>query len=133
MRIVEENGNAVAADGVCFTLGEMLTQRVEDFYDLPQPSRSLPGNAVPASLELLSDQNLDRSTTHRARTATSSVPTGTPRAIFTRTSASKGLIGAPEPGISLINFSTGSWRQPHSSPTRLPSSAVPGTTHPQQP
>ena len=32
-----------------------------------------------------------RLSTHRARTATSSVSTGTPRAIFTRTSASKGL------------------------------------------
>jgi hypothetical protein len=59
MRIVEENWNAVAADGVCFTLGAMLTQRVEDLYDLHQPSRSLPGNAVAASLELLSDQHLE--------------------------------------------------------------------------
>src|SRR6266849_3690055 len=125
MRIVEENGNAVVADGVCFTLGALLTQRVEDLYDLHQPSRSLPGNAVAARLELLSDQNLDRSTTHRARTATSSLPTGTPRAIFTRTSASKGLIGAPEPGISRSNFSTDSWRQTNSTAPCVPNVVVP--------
>jgi hypothetical protein len=48
MRIVEENWNAAAVDGGCFTLGAMMTQRVEDLYDLHQPSSSLPGNAVAA-------------------------------------------------------------------------------------
>jgi maltose/moltooligosaccharide transporter len=40
--------SAVVAGGVFFMLGAMLTQRVEDLYDLRQPSGSLPGNAVAA-------------------------------------------------------------------------------------
>jgi hypothetical protein len=39
---------AVVAGGVFFILAAILTQRVEDLYDLRQPSRSLPGNAVAA-------------------------------------------------------------------------------------
>ena len=39
---------AVVAGGVFFMLAAVLTQRVEDLYDLRQPSSSLPGNAVAA-------------------------------------------------------------------------------------
>ena len=39
---------AVVAGGIFFLLAAMLTQRVEDLYDLRQPSNSLPGNAVAA-------------------------------------------------------------------------------------
>ena len=106
---------AVVAGGVFFVLAAVLTQRVEDLYDLRQPSSSRPGNPVSANYM---ERGASRpstatpATTHRPRTATSSVPTGTPRAIFTRTSASKGLIApALEPGIARSNFSTESCRQ----------------------
>ena len=39
---------AVVAGGIFFILAAMLTQRVEDLYDLRQPSSSLPGKAVAA-------------------------------------------------------------------------------------
>ena len=39
---------AVVAGGVFFLLAAMLTQRVEDLYDLRQRSSSVPGNAVTA-------------------------------------------------------------------------------------
>jgi maltose/moltooligosaccharide transporter len=39
---------AVVAGGVFFILAAILTQRVEDLYDLRQPSSSFPGNAVAA-------------------------------------------------------------------------------------
>jgi maltose/moltooligosaccharide transporter len=39
---------AVVAGGIFFILAAMLTQRVEDLYDLRHPSSSLPGNAVAA-------------------------------------------------------------------------------------
>ncbi|MGA9505565.1 MAG: hypothetical protein WBV31_14095, partial [Terriglobales bacterium] len=39
---------AVVAGGVFFILAAMLTQRVEDPYDLRHPSGSLPGIAAPA-------------------------------------------------------------------------------------
>jgi maltose/moltooligosaccharide transporter len=42
--------SAVVAGGVFFLLAAALTLRVEDLYDARQPSRSLPGNAVPAKL-----------------------------------------------------------------------------------
>jgi hypothetical protein len=38
--------SAVAAGGIFFMLAAVLTQRVEDLYDLRHPSGSLPGNAV---------------------------------------------------------------------------------------
>jgi len=41
---------AVVAGGVFFILAAILTQRVEDLYDLRHPSSSLPGNAVAAKL-----------------------------------------------------------------------------------
>jgi maltose/moltooligosaccharide transporter len=40
--------SAVVAGGIFFLLAAMLTQRVEDLYDIRQPSSSLPGNAVAA-------------------------------------------------------------------------------------
>jgi maltose/moltooligosaccharide transporter len=39
---------AVAAGGIFFILAAMLTRRVEDLYDLHQPSGLLPVNAVMA-------------------------------------------------------------------------------------
>jgi maltose/moltooligosaccharide transporter len=39
---------AVVAGGVFFILAAILTQRVEDFYELGYPSDSLPDGAVPA-------------------------------------------------------------------------------------
>ncbi len=39
---------AVVAGGIFFMLAAVLTQRVDDLYDLRQPSSSLPGNAVAA-------------------------------------------------------------------------------------
>ena len=39
---------AVVAGGIFFILAAILTQRVEDLYDLRHPSSSLPGNAVAA-------------------------------------------------------------------------------------
>src|SRR5208282_4338370 len=66
------------------------------------------------------------SSTHRPRTATSSDSTGTPRAIFTRTRASKGLIVPElEPGIARSNFSTESWRQTNSTAPCVPNVVVP--------
>ena len=38
--------SAVVAGGIFFMLAAVLTQRVEDLYDLRHPSGSLPGNAV---------------------------------------------------------------------------------------
>jgi maltose/moltooligosaccharide transporter len=40
--------SAVVAGGIFFILAAVLTQRVEDLYDLRHPSGSLPGNAVAA-------------------------------------------------------------------------------------
>ena len=39
---------AVVAGGVFFILAAILTQRVEDLYDLRQPSSSVPDNALAA-------------------------------------------------------------------------------------
>ena len=39
---------AVVAGGIFFMLAAVLTQRVEDPYDLRAPSGALPGNAVAA-------------------------------------------------------------------------------------
>ena len=40
--------SAVVAGGIFFMLAAVLTQRVEDLYDLRHPSGSIPGNAVAA-------------------------------------------------------------------------------------
>jgi len=40
--------SAVVAGGIFFILAAVLTQRVEDLYDLRHPSGSIPGNAVTA-------------------------------------------------------------------------------------
>jgi maltose/moltooligosaccharide transporter len=40
--------SAVVAGGIFFMLAAVLTRRVEDLYDLRQPSGSIPGNAVAA-------------------------------------------------------------------------------------
>jgi len=117
---------AVVAGGIFFILAAMLTQRIsticgsqavrfrarpsrqnrESYLDDECPQLLL---AVMHSGGRARAPGSPRAAAHRARTATSSDPTGTPRAIFTRTKASKGrACPAPDPGISRSNFSTDS-------------------------
>ena len=69
---------------------------------------------------LANDNNVQR-----GRSAINSVSTGTPRAIFTWTSASKGFISLAEPGISCSIFPTESGWETNSTAPCVPKVVVP--------
>ena len=118
---------AVVAGGCFMLIAALLMQRVVDPAEEKIKVHETQNHKQPARniLPSLAADEVNWKNSAWAH-ADQLAATGTPRAILTRTSASKSLIGSvPEPGISCSSFSTVSGRQANSTAPCVPKVVVP--------